>query len=507
MPGRTITDLRKSGRLEEALALAQAEWENGVENLDIWTKRAIAWVHYDYLKKAVEVASYPDLERWLEKIIELDMPDDEGVYWENIAFQIGKAGFALAKKVDGAKISLSGFLKQLEQLRFVKPGESYSFLFKGLHKLFKENDDYIQFADWWGFDNFRDEDYESEVLDIGKRLMAVAEQAHIAYAKHLLPKRLYTGEVVFDRDKSAAFLAKLTDLSERRPDYQYPPYFQAKLLLALGEKENVLSALLPFARKKRNDFWVWEVISEAFPHDSEEVFACYCRALVCPAPEEMLVALRQKFARLLIQKQLYDQAKTEIVKIVDVKNQQGHKLPAQVVKWVSSPWYDSAKNLKSNKKFYRQYSDKADAILYHDIPEEYVFVEFVNKDKQVLNFVASETKYGFFKYDRCLTDVNIGDVLRVRFQQTEPNGKHLVLTASNTDNPEFRAQFMKEFQGIVRIREGAKFGFSNDVFIPPAIVEKYHLADGMLINATAIKSFNPDKKELGWKVVSLVVLG
>ena len=53
-----------------------------------------------------------------------------------------------------------------------------------------------------------------------------------------------------------AFLPILSEVVDNYPDFQYPAYFHAKLLLALGDKNNILESLLPFAKKKRNDFWV-----------------------------------------------------------------------------------------------------------------------------------------------------------------------------------------------------------------------------------------------------------
>lgn len=32
-----------------------------------------------------------------------------------------------------------------------------------------------------------------------------------------------------------------------------------------------------FAKKKCNDFWVWEILAQAFPNEPDKVFACYCK--------------------------------------------------------------------------------------------------------------------------------------------------------------------------------------------------------------------------------------
>ena len=51
MPAKEIKELRQSGKLEEALYMAKAELEVQPDN--IWAKRNISWVYYEYLKQNV----------------------------------------------------------------------------------------------------------------------------------------------------------------------------------------------------------------------------------------------------------------------------------------------------------------------------------------------------------------------------------------------------------------------------------------------------------------------
>ena len=219
--------------------------------------------------------------------------------------------------------------------------------------------------------------------------MSIAEQAYISYAKNLLPKHTSNGELAFDKQKAEDFLPILSKIVEDYPHFQYPAYFNAKLLLALGNKDNMLESLLPFAKKKRNDFWVWEILSEAFANEPDKVFSCYCKALTCKSPEEMLVNLRQKMARILISRKDYKEAKTEIELLVISRTENGYNIPAEVANWQSQDWYKNAESQKSNLNFYKQFTAIADAILFSDTPEETILVEFVNKDKKILNFIKN----------------------------------------------------------------------------------------------------------------------
>jgi hypothetical protein len=120
-------------------------------------------------------------------------------------------------------------------------------------------------------------------------------------------------------------------------------------------------------------------------------------------------------ARLLIARKLHNEARTEIDLLVLARTKHSYKIPAEVNNWQAMDWYKTAIVAKSNFGFYKTYIPITEALLFSDVPEESIIVEFVNTDKKILNFIASETKFVFFKYDRFLSDVKVGDTIKVRF--------------------------------------------------------------------------------------------
>ena len=499
MPAKEIKELRQSGKLEEAITMAKAELETQPDN--IWGKRNISWVYYDYLKQNVASVDLDAFISHLTEIKNLELPAEEKMLFDNLSWQIGSIIFKTLGTDNIQHMKLKHLIEISQSFEYTKPSEGYSFLFKAFHKALKEMDKYISFADWWGFENFRTEDYQKETLPNGKEVMSIVEQAYIAYAKHLLPKQSYEGEIIFDKVKASEFIQKLIELDEKHTEYQYPAYFIAKLLLAIGDKENMLVHLLPFAKKKRNDFWVWEVLAEAFSNEPEKVFACYCKALSCKSSEEMLVGLRQKMASILISKQNYNEAKTEIELVVKARSEHTYRIPGEIVNWQSQEWYKNATVQRSNLDFYKKYIPEADSILFYDIPEELIIVEFVNADKKILNFIVSESKYGYLKYDRFFREVKIGDVIKVRFQSGSNEGMHQLYTAFKTNDENFKKQFFIEVEGQVKIQEGKPFGFLKDIFIHPSLVSKLNLKDGMSFKGNAMKTFNKEKKQWTWKLI------
>ncbi len=498
MPAKELKALRQEGKLDEALNLAKAELEAQPDS--IWPKRNISWVFYEYVKLNSSAEQFDAFISWLEEIQNLQLNSEEKLLFDQLAWQIGKMAFSLSKSNPVDIQNCTRLFEVIKSFHFTRPSEAYSFLFKGLHKAMKETSIYLEFAEWWDFKNLMPKDFQYENLPNGKEIMSVAEQAYINYAKHLLTEESQHSQGISQKEKIESFLPSLSEVAEKHPQFLYPAYYEAKLLLALGDKENMIEKLLPFAKKKRNDFWVWEVFAEAFSNDSDKVFACYCKALSCRSPEEMLVNLRQKMAGLLVYRKLYNEAKTEIGLLAESRTRNGYNIPGEVINWQTQAWYKQATASRNNLSFYKEYIPSAEALLFTDIPEESVIVDFVNTNKKMLNFIASESKFGFFKYDRFLNDVSIGDTLKVRFQGGSNEGMHQVYTAIKVNDEDLKKQFLKDVSGKIRIPEGKPFGFIEGVFIHPSLIRKLDLTDGLEFTGTAIKSYNKDKKTWGWKL-------
>jgi hypothetical protein len=297
-------------------------------------------------------------------------------------------------------------------------------------------------------------------------------------------------------------LPKLDALIEKHPKFVYPPYFKAKLLLALGSNDNVLSAFLPFAKQKRNEFWIWELMAEIFSANKDIQFSCYCKALSLKTSENFLVKLRQKLAEMLIARQMYSEAKFEIQKIIVTREKNKWKLPNQIVLWTEQGWYKSATAKKDNQDLYLNHSKLAEEILFQDIPEEIIAVEFVNENKSMLNFIKDKRKFGFFKYTGILTKPHIGDLLKVRFTGDGQDGFYKILTAKKADS-NTSCEAIKDFEGNIKVISPQNYGLIEGFFVEPKIIKENKLTDGQLVKGRAILSFNKKKNEWGWKAIEI----
>lgn len=500
MSFKEVKELRVNGKLQEALEMAKADLEN--DPLNIWNKRSISWVYYEFVKSNASVVSYDIFISYIEKIIALELsPDEALMLHENVSMQIGKVIYAIYKErnVDFSKIDQ--LFEISKRLYIGKPSNANSFLIKAFLKGNKTWPKIIDFIDYFGFEGFQHSDYIAEEYN-GRAISSTVEKYYNAYSKKLIDS---FKDLMINRnnliERVQQFLPILDAQIAKNPEYQFLPYFKAKLLIRLGEKDSVLTTFLPFAKRKKNDFWVWEVIAETFPKNDEHNFACHCKALSLKSPEEYLVGLRKDFAEMLITRGFLAEAKYEIDQLIQVRTKNGWKTPSDITTITHLPWYSETQGNKSNVNFYLQYTSIAEQILFQDTPEEIVVVEFVNTDKQVLNFVKDESKHGFFSYKGQIDKPEIGDVLKVRFQTNANEGRFQVLSVVKDNS--LNSSAIKLFTGKVKRLKEKDFAFVDHLFIEPKLVAKFQLTNDQEIKGKAILSYNKMKSNWGWKVIDI----
>ena len=82
-----IKELRKSGKLQEALAMAAEDLTNLPE--DRFAKSNIGWVYYEYLKKYAQEENVIKFSEILHHLTELCLPETDKMLPVNVAWQTG----------------------------------------------------------------------------------------------------------------------------------------------------------------------------------------------------------------------------------------------------------------------------------------------------------------------------------------------------------------------------------------------------------------------------------
>lgn len=524
-----ISNARKGGNIDEAWKLADTWLEEvkleGSDEETLWAKRAMSWVLYDMLKRATENDSIDDALKILEQVKALAMPDGETMFFEKITW----AAVSLVAKVNKLSSSQSnlgekntqrvyGIFSSLKELPLSKPSQEASVLIANLHRGLKNHIGYLELIDWFGIENLRFEDHQPYVMDNGKKIMSLAEQVYGNYSRLLasgeemdeidgfvMPK----GTRVHDEDKISKTIEILTKVLQKHPDLKFTRYFLYSLYNAIEQPDEAKKVIIPFVKKQSGEFWVWDKLGDA-ESDRTKKIACYCRALQAKAPDEFLVKIRRKLAKLLVEEKLYDEAKTELHKHIAVMEQNGWGLSKMVLEMKETSWYTTANVLSHNNNLYAVYRKHTDELLHADLPEKLIVVSYVNKAKGVLNFYASRKEEGFFKYTGLVKDPAIGDILKVRMKAVDESGFHKVFKAekSNQLPPN---DIVLDFEGTYKKPENMPVGFvdygqKSGILVEPKFIQNINLTNGSKVKGRAIISFNSKRNEWGYKAIHLKIV-
>lgn len=344
-----IAVLRKNGALDDAYAAARETY--AAQPDDPETLRIFGFVIADQAKLFATQADTRCLDK-LREFAALPIPKSENRVYESMLWNI-RLYLRQQKSPEQQSAALSQVFPALQQLSPLPPCKAWSAL---LHTILQAKgwSRLGEFAYWCGFDTLQADDFVPFQTENGKRIMSLAEQLDCKIGKYLAG--------CGDTAKIAAFIPTQQAFYEQHRDYTYPPYFLAEMYIAVGQSDEAVRVLKPFARKKANEFWVWELLAEAVPNQDARI-AYFCRALSCRPKEEMAVRLYEKAAAALAQQGQYDTARHLIDAVCRIR--QAHRWPIspELRSLQQQAWYLSA-TPKSNRPWIESQSRQAECLLF-----------------------------------------------------------------------------------------------------------------------------------------------
>lgn len=500
LQSQQIKELRTNGKLVESLEIALQDLEQNPDN--IYAKRNISWVYNAMLKNNVDHVNIQSFILNLEKIRDLELPETETMLADNLAWKIGMLLFSIAKRNDISVHEVETIIQLAQTFNYSKPSEAYSFLLKAFHKALKTNRDlYLSTIRWWDLVNLRKEDFDKDVLPDGKQVMSIAEQVYTAYYKFLIP----SNENSLNREEVIKNTKEIDVILEKLPEFLYLMYFKAQMLLSINERELLKETYLPFAQKKSREFWVWDLMSQIVESE-EEKLTCLCQACkMGKGVEQMKTGLYLKMAKYFLDKNMFSESKTELLKIKRIKEEHQQKIPSEVLNLLSSPNIKDAIENSSNIDFYRSKTKDVDSILFSNVPAQNIFVSFINQEKKIINFITADNQMGFFKHDKINPNlrIKVGDILSVRFFQFSTDSISKLFTLKEGNDLNLKEKFLKYESDILKVNPKG-FGFLNDVYFSKKEIEKNNFVDGDELTIMAIKQHNKKKANFSWNFFRLL---
>ena len=486
---KDITTMCKAGQVQQAYELAKADL--AAMPTDVWTQRAVGWALYYMIKSDSETGDYARLLEHIDELKSLDQLTiaNDSMIFDNVQFQI--ANFIRIHLTDiEASSKLSVLFSKLKDYEF-KPSRGHSFLLQTILK-FENWPEIADFFDWWNLDNLTQEDYTPYINQKGQKMMTLAERAFIANSKALL--RLN------DLGRIEEFLPKLDNLMNNHKEMMYPGYFYGKLLLALGSNgDEALKVIIPFARKKATEFWVWQLLSDIFTNEEEKQLACLLRAVHCRTQETFLGKVHIKLATLYIKRGLLNSARFHIDVVTRCYASQGWRLPNKIDCWIHQPWINST---TPDHKDPIDYMAITDAILCDGAEESIAVVTYVEQNTHNSFIIYGKEKRTVQKFR---FKVNVGKTLRLHYI-TDSEGRMKVLSSTSVHLPS-DLDYAKCVEGNIYKRDDKDFallklGYIN-CFVSPNIVKKYKLKNGDKIKSLIVYDYNKKKNAWNWVCVNI----
>ena len=211
-----------------------------------------------------------------------------------------------------------------------------------------------QMLERWGMNNFREEDWKKEQKE-DKTFPSLAERA--------IAKCIDAYKINRFKDVTEEFESLLREAVQRNSDDEQLLRNLGITLFSLGKKEEALK-IYKSLLLRLNTYYVWKelaVIAEDIPLK----VSALCKALIVEKNENFLGEIHLQLAKLLIDRQLYANAKGELEnyyktytknnwRISDLYTQLTKQIPSNIV-------------AANNNDFYISHQDIADEFIYSDI--------------------------------------------------------------------------------------------------------------------------------------------
>lgn len=372
-----ITTLRKSGKLNEAYQTAQKLFDENPA--DIWNRRNLAWVVYDFAKQKAALETSEQFFKCIDKLLELQMPEDEEVFHNSVAFLLRSMASAAVRAEKQDQKFFDNLFSRIKLLKIHKPSPANSALMQTFLRVKSWWKNYGAFCQYQGFDGFQDEDFLPQQTESGEKIMPLAERVIMSYCKFLLDNG--------SENDTAAFLPVLEDFSLKHKNYIYLPFYEAKLMWKIGKKDDYLKFLKIFARKKSGEFWVWDLFSDYYD-DKILKLKLLSKALSLKSKPEMSIKVREKAAQLLYGLGYKKEALSELLFIEKIRQRNKWAVSQALSSTISQLQSEGIKPEKNNIDFFASFSKDADKIVF--TPST---LEFEGK------IIITPKGFGFVKFD------------------------------------------------------------------------------------------------------------
>ncbi len=463
---RQISELRKEGRLDEALAVAEPALAETQDN--IWLNRASGWLFYELIKRDINAFGEGRISR-PELIAHLDA-------W-------------LRQYARGGKADCPGLLHSLMLTQVVKVDREWP--------------RFLGFVRWWDPSLFRPEDREGFTLDNGKTVASL--EMRVVYA---VARAVSAGQGDQKPDLIAWGSQLLDATLESHPNDQWLHYYKSKQLTDLGRASEARGHLLPVLRRQRQATWAWALFGSTWKmEDPDKAITCYFRALQVARKDVEVLATRVHLADLLAKAERYAEAAAQVRSALECRAANGYRIPQDLSQLAASDWYRRYSALP-NVTREPDVSQAADELLFGadagDLKYRLGVIDNHNTDKALAHVVfdADDGTILLYRAMKGISKLAVGTCVEVGFV----NGENRPVTYRRSEHTTIPG-VCGWFEGDFSQQPGQVFAFiitkdGERIYVHSSLMEKLQGNSGDKVSCHAVIGKNKQGKP-GWRAVSI----
>nr|NLB57516.1 hypothetical protein [Gammaproteobacteria bacterium] len=342
---RTAFELRREGRLPEALALARRLVAADCGN--VWNRRALAWCLLSHGWNVIQARRANLAADWFQELTGLDLAGEAKLEASRAKLADAMQDVATRPIVQELKtladatrendaeaagrpadygrhaLDLLAAYARLPGIR--RPSLTHSLVLRYALRLAPELPGFLNFVRWWDSNFLRPDDFE-RFQAAGMERPAPSLCECLFTALHKARKREP------DFAEHLDWMVPLFDQHARRfADNPYVAYHHGLMLADAGRPVEARAALVPFVRSRISEYWAWEALARACANEPALAAGCLCQALNLPIPgPEYLLKVRQQLAVLWLKLDQPGSARLEYDAVIALRRERGWPIPPQI---------------------------------------------------------------------------------------------------------------------------------------------------------------------------------
>ncbi|MGR5458219.1 tetratricopeptide repeat protein [Vibrio alfacsensis] len=458
---RTVTNLRKSGQLQEA-------WNTGFQALesapqDVYLKGALFWVCYEFLKQHQEKISnrasssgnyrpsdyeFQQIEELLQTVMRLEIPTGGLEY----------------------KMLLVQFRKNLEWFPTL------------VHCVLRHQEAV--------FDSEAMQPFQTDKGEVPSLMLSSTRQVISAWLRAKTQWQIELDAVVALIQLTKEYAADTKHLIWL--DYDY-----AKCLVINGQFEQARALILPILRKKQKESWAWGALAATYrTEDIDLATKFFAKGIVSAHDVTFSLRLLSGIVPLLVEKQQLAEASMCVKTAMAVYQSNGWKMKPELERFCQSQWFDETVDQTHLTAYLTSLSNDATDYLHGPLMQVNAIIENIHKSGKGFHvFVNKSTSYS----------------VRMGLHKGKPEvGEHVVLLLSKNDGTaevveskpckETQVDDVSYVEGPLRITPKG-FGFVDDTFVPPFLIGD--LPGDSHVKALRVMTWDKVKCRYSWKAIKL----